>query len=180
LGGVEDKDVYPIRGQTILIRAPWIKFTREARSLDGGWTYVIPRASGNVILGGTNGTNDWYPHPRPEVTEDIIQRVLEMAPDIAPPGIVAQREPSIDDIRPLIIEGGCGLRPGRLGGVRLESTTLSSMNNVDVPVIFSYGHGSCGYHSSWGSATLALELLEDAWEGNYRSVLPEIIARFDG
>ena len=25
LGGVEDKDVYPVRGQVVIIRAPWIK-----------------------------------------------------------------------------------------------------------------------------------------------------------
>ena len=48
LGGVEDKDVYPIRGQTVLLRAPWIKFGRTQSSLDGLWTYIIPRRSGDV------------------------------------------------------------------------------------------------------------------------------------
>jgi glycine/D-amino acid oxidase-like deaminating enzyme len=48
LGGVEDKDVYPIRGQTVVIKAPWIKFGRTQSSLDGLWTYVIPRRSGEV------------------------------------------------------------------------------------------------------------------------------------
>jgi len=174
LGGVEDRDVHAIRGQTVLIRAPWVKFGKTASSLDGRWTYVIPRRSGNVILGGTKATDDWYPHPRPETTEEILQRVLEIAPEIAPPQIVAQRKPTIDDIRPLIIEEGCGLRPGRIGGIRLESVTLSGANGASVPVVFNYGHGGYGYQSSWGSVTLALELLEDAWKGNYRAVLPEI------
>ena len=62
-----------------------------------------------------------------------------MAPEIAPPEIVAQRKPSIDDIRHLIIEEGCGLRPGRIGGIRLESTTLSGANGASVPVVFNYG-----------------------------------------
>ena len=35
-------------------------------------------------------------------------------------------------------------------------------------------HGGYGYQSSWGSVTMALELLEDAWNGNYRAALPEI------
>lgn len=48
LGGVEDKDVYPIRGQTVLIRAPWIKFGRAISSKGGLWTYIIPRRSGDV------------------------------------------------------------------------------------------------------------------------------------
>lgn len=60
LGGVEDKDVYPVRGQTILIKAPWIKC---CMSLSGGaskiWTYIIPRRSGDVIIGGTYEANDW-------------------------------------------------------------------------------------------------------------------------
>lgn len=48
LGGVEDKDMYPIRGQTVLLRAPWIKFGRTMSSESGLWTYVIPRRSGDV------------------------------------------------------------------------------------------------------------------------------------
>ncbi|KAG6808550.1 hypothetical protein H0H92_003760 [Tricholoma furcatifolium] len=48
LGGVEDHDVYPIRGQTVLVRAPWVRFGRTMSSLDGTWTYVIPRKSGDV------------------------------------------------------------------------------------------------------------------------------------
>jgi D-amino-acid oxidase len=47
LGGVEDKDVYPIRGQTVLIRAPWIKFAL-ARTDKDSLTYIIPRKSGDV------------------------------------------------------------------------------------------------------------------------------------
>jgi glycine/D-amino acid oxidase-like deaminating enzyme len=61
LGGVEDHDVYPVRGQTVLIRAPWIQ---RCMSLSGGpdkiWTYIIPRRSGDVIIGGTYEANDWY------------------------------------------------------------------------------------------------------------------------
>ena len=51
LGGVEDKDVFPVRGQVVLVRAPWIKFGRTASHLrDGRWTYVIPRRSGDVSV----------------------------------------------------------------------------------------------------------------------------------
>ena len=51
LGGVEDKDVYPVRGQVVIIRAPWITFGRTASHLaDGLWTYIIPRRSGDVRL----------------------------------------------------------------------------------------------------------------------------------
>lgn len=48
LGGVEDKAVYPIRGQTVLLRAPWVRFGRTLIDTDGLRTYVIPRKSGDV------------------------------------------------------------------------------------------------------------------------------------
>jgi glycine/D-amino acid oxidase-like deaminating enzyme len=48
LGGVEDRDVHPIRGQTVLIRAPWIRFGKTTTSENGELTYIIPRRSGDV------------------------------------------------------------------------------------------------------------------------------------
>jgi D-amino-acid oxidase len=49
LGGVEDKDVFPVRGQVVLLRAPWIKFGRTAsHQAQGLWTYIVPRRSGDV------------------------------------------------------------------------------------------------------------------------------------
>jgi hypothetical protein len=42
--------VYPIRGQVVLIRAPWVRFGRTKSETDGTWTYIIPRRSGDVSL----------------------------------------------------------------------------------------------------------------------------------
>lgn len=58
LGGVEDGTVYPSRGQTVILRAPWV---RDGCSLENGdtWTYIIPRRSGDVIIGGIQGIDDW-------------------------------------------------------------------------------------------------------------------------
>ena len=50
LGGVEDRDVYPVRGQTVLVRAPWIKFGKTTTSKTGEVTYMIPRKGGDVRL----------------------------------------------------------------------------------------------------------------------------------
>lgn len=66
LAGVEDKNIYPTRGQIVRLRAPWCNsgFTRQIGSLGGGEsgarTYVIPRFDGQVVVGGTRGDNDWF------------------------------------------------------------------------------------------------------------------------
>lgn len=51
LGGIEDTAVHPVRGQTVLIRAPWVRFGRtETRDPSGAFTYIIPRRSSDVRL----------------------------------------------------------------------------------------------------------------------------------
>ena len=78
LGGIEDKDVYPVRGQTILLCAPWIKYGRTLSGADGSYIYMMPRCTGEVclssdpvqrgntqnhckqvIVGGIRVPNDW-------------------------------------------------------------------------------------------------------------------------
>ena len=58
LGGIEDRTVHPVRGQTVLVRAPWIRFGRTFEG-ENEWTYIIPRRSGDVIIGGTQAKDDW-------------------------------------------------------------------------------------------------------------------------
>ncbi|KAJ3981775.1 hypothetical protein F5890DRAFT_1533481 [Lentinula detonsa] len=169
LGGIEDKDVNPIRGQTVLLRAPWVHIMPTLRDLKDGFNppYVIPRKGGDVIVGGTFHFDDWYPLPRPEITERILSKGLKLCPDLAPPEVRAEREPTVDDLRPLILDVGVGFRPYRNGGVRvgvewMDSSPLKNQAKK-VPVVFNYGHGGNGYQASWGSAQIALEYLEGAF-----------------
>ncbi|KAF9457141.1 hypothetical protein BDZ94DRAFT_1326481 [Collybia nuda] len=164
LGGVEDKNMYPIRGQTVLLRAPWIRFGRTMSEDEKEiWTYVIPRRRGDVIVGGTKGVDDWYPVPRAETTRDILERALVMAPELAPPEIRATRKPTIDDLYSIIIEEGTGLRPARHGGIRLEVEWAELKNDEKkLPIVHNYGHAGSGFQASWGSASIALNLLEGA------------------
>ncbi|KAG1741529.1 uncharacterized protein EDB91DRAFT_1328892 [Suillus paluster] len=164
LGGVEDKDVFPIRGQTVLLRAPWVKFGRALNEANGTRTYTIPRSNGDVLCGGTRESNDWYPVTRPETTEDILVRILQLAPELAPPQTRIDRDPTVEDLRPIIIETGCGLRPGRKGGIRLEVEWLDVPTRGKVPVVHNYGHAGYGFLSSWGSADMVLDLLESAFK----------------
>lgn len=50
LGGVEDNRVYPLRGETVLLRAPWIRFGRSFEEKDETYTYVMSRKNGDVGL----------------------------------------------------------------------------------------------------------------------------------
>lgn len=123
-----------------------------------------------------------YPHPRPETTRDILRRALELVPELAPPGSRSEHEPTVDDLLPLVVEEGCGLRPARNGGIRLEMEwAKAARDSGRIPVVHNYGwavscsvhmiadrlhlcgrHGGYGYISSWGSASVALKLLEGA------------------
>ncbi|KAH9161402.1 hypothetical protein EDB89DRAFT_2080638 [Lactarius sanguifluus] len=165
LGGVDDKDVYPVRGQTVLLRAPWIEGGRSLVVESVAKTYIVPRRDGTVIVGGTKVANDWFPKARPETTINILERGLALYPELAPPSIRDEREPTVEDLKPLIIEEGCGLRPARKGGIRIQSEWIAvpgSESHV-VPIIHNYGHGGYGFQTSWGSALATLTLLEGAF-----------------
>ena len=55
-----------------------------------------------------------------------------------PPNVL---NPTEDDLRPLIIEVGCGLRPAREGGIRLEVEWVAAdKQGKKVPVVFNYGY----------------------------------------
>lgn len=80
-----------------------------------------------------------YPVPRPEVTEDILTRALQLTPELAPPQTRVDRDPTVEDLRSIIIEPGCGLRPGRKGGIRLEVEWFDVPARGKVPVVYNYG-----------------------------------------
>ncbi|KAF8699015.1 hypothetical protein AX14_001037 [Amanita brunnescens Koide BX004] len=164
LGGLEDKNLIPVKGQTVLIRAPWVQFGKSASDGRGMWTYVIPRRSGNVILGGVKHANSWDTKPTVEITRDILERTLNMCPEIAPPGVRKEREPTVDDIIPLIVEENVGFRPTNLvSNFRLEVELCEGTGRQpEIPIVYNYGHGGYGFIMSWGSASIVLELLEDA------------------
>ena len=68
LADVKDSGVHPLRGQVVVLNAPWCRAEGRtlqvgALSADGGEggerTYIIPRRSGQVVIGGTREANDW-------------------------------------------------------------------------------------------------------------------------
>ena len=98
-----------------------------------------------MILGGTKVANDWYPHPRPETTQAILERCLTLAPELTPPEVREQfaGHPehifTTKDLEPIIIETGCGLRPAHKDGIRLEMEVVQGDAGRKTIVVYNYG-----------------------------------------
>lgn len=124
-----------------------------------------------VIVGGIKVAHDFHPSPRPETTLDILNRALKLCPELVPSEAAPNDDnpdphPSlIDLVKPIIIEEGCGLRPAREGGIRLETQWVdvaAASELKHIPLVHNYGHSGSGFQSSWGSAYRAARLLEKA------------------
>ncbi|MCY4019041.1 MAG: FAD-dependent oxidoreductase [Chloroflexi bacterium] len=129
-----DPDVFPIRGQTLLVEAPQIR-SGTMRARDD--TYLFPRDDG-ILLGGIYQYNSWRPEVDGAQSRDILERC-------------SQIEPAVTDAA--IIRTAVGIRPGR-AAVRLEVEKRSD----EWTVIHNYGHGSIGFTLSWGCALEVLAL----------------------
>jgi D-amino-acid oxidase len=85
-----------------------------------------------------------YPRARTETTKAILERALKLHSSVfAPPEVLAERTPTLEDIQTRIVEEGCGLRPARKGGIRLGVEWVDypgeSAQKAQKPVIFNYG-----------------------------------------
>lgn len=153
LGGVEDQDMLPIRGQIVLVENEASSMYNVSGTDDGGdeISYAMTRAiGGGTILGGTYQKGDWNPHPDPEVTKRIIKRATALQPSLTNAG-------GRDAIK--VIRESVGLRPYRKTGVRL-GLDLSACGN-DTPVVHNYGHAGWGYQGSYGCAERVVELVAE-------------------
>jgi hypothetical protein len=151
LGGVEDKSVYPARGQIVLVRNDPKIMASVSGTDDGGdeATYIMHRAAGGgCILGGSFQENNWESQPDPSLAIRIMKRCVDLCPDLTGgKGIEALS----------IVRHGVGLRPLREAGPRVELEVIKG-----VPIVHQYGHGGFGYQSSYGSAMEAVRLVNNA------------------
>lgn len=132
-----DPQVYPIRGQTVVVSVPEIT---QAYMDDYTFTYIFPRTDG-VLIGGIAQPNNWSMDVDPAITEDIFTRCSAVDDRLKNAPIVHQF---------------VGLRPGR-GAVRLEPQRLSK----DRLCIHNYGHAGVGFTLSWGCATEVTQIAQE-------------------
>ncbi|EQB47575.1 FAD dependent oxidoreductase [Colletotrichum gloeosporioides Cg-14] len=152
LGGVEDKSMYPTRGQTVLVEQPiqplQRMYFRSPRRVDNDTTYVFQRPlAGGIVLGGCREDGNWDKNVDPELAKKIMERCCALAPELGRP----------EDLK--VIKHGVGLRPNRKGGPRIEAE-----KGGDGLVIHNYGASGAGYQASWGMAAHAVKIAQEQLE----------------
>lgn len=145
LSGVKDSNVYPTRGQVLVVHAPHIHENRM-RWGENYATYIIPRphSHGQLILGGFLQKDNWTSDCTLDQSKDIIKRTTELMPEI------------LD--KPLeIMATAAGLRPSRYGGTRIEVQHIEGKL-----LIHNYGAGGHGFQAGFGMAHRAVKLMVNA------------------
>ena len=137
---VNDNQMYPVRGQIIVVKAPWIKhafsYTKDNIVVD-----ILPRAD-DVLLGGTEDIGDWSEQVDPLISKGIMERCSKYFPGLATAPVVRE---------------AVGLRPGRKT-VRLEVDDTITKHST---VIHNYGHGGQGVTFFRGCVLDAVKLVEE-------------------
>jgi glycine/D-amino acid oxidase-like deaminating enzyme len=157
MGGVQDKNMYPARGQIVLVRNdPGIMATTSGTD-DGEdeAVYIMHRAAGGgCILGGCLQADRWDSAVDPNLAIRIMKRAIALTPKLVPEG---QGIEALD-----IIRHGVGLRPMRKGGIRTEKETIIGPDGNAIKVVHSIGHGGYGYQTSWGCAAAVVQLIDQS------------------
>jgi len=161
--GIEDPDVEPIRGQTVLIRAPNAKATISKLDDKANAVYIIPRPTGDVICGGCFQVGNWDLSPDYHLASRILENCYKLDSALSD-------GKGVDAIQ--IISHNVGLRPSRKGGAKLELEMVrlpltnplkplsAKQESREVPVVHCYGIGPAGYQTSWGMAEDVLNLVK--------------------
>ncbi|GAA5850851.1 hypothetical protein JCM3766R1_006130, partial [Sporobolomyces carnicolor] len=181
IAGVEDQDVRPIRGQTVLVKSDCVRCTMDSSDPESS-AYIIPRPGGEVICGGSYGVDNWDLSVSRSDATRILSHCLRLEPAISKDGTLQGIE---------ILRHNVGLRPSRSTGPRVESelvnlspSSSSSSSSVvgseirvtttnekdghrrrrqeEGVVVHAYGVGPAGYQQSYGIARDVVELVRDA------------------
>ena len=153
VGPDEAAKLYPIRGQTILVKGEAVRTrTYVGFADDEDIAYVVPRpGSGTTIIGGCKQTGDWEENADEKLNERILERVVKegMAEELR-----TGKDSSFE-----VVSYQVGWRPGRKGGPRVELEGQGGGKIDGVWVVHAYGHAGGGYQSSVGSAERVVDII---------------------
>lgn len=144
-----DKELEPVRGQVIRVKAPWIKeFIYYVCPDDKGRViYIFPNQN-TLVLGGTKQHDNHDQEVQIQDRDFILKATQKVYPSLENAQFVCD---------------WVGFRPVRKPGVRLEKELLDlgGTNKMKGIVIHNYGHGANGITLSWGCGEHVLELFEN-------------------
>ena len=136
---VQDPLLYPVRGDTVTVLAPWIKeFFLLTNDEEDYVMYVFPRST-DVLLGGSKLTNEWSKEISEETSSKIIRNCRSVVPSLT---------------NAAIVDYSVGLRPAR-SEIRLE------VDGENHSLIHCYGHGGQGIVTHWGCALEVTEIIRN-------------------
>jgi D-amino-acid oxidase len=122
----------------------------------GEYCYVIPRpAGGGTAIGGCK-YESWSTEPDLKLAARFMRRAIKVAPSLVPQGA------SVEALR--VIRHQVGWRPEREGGPRIEREVIPDDELGPLKVVHAYGTAGFGYQSSYGVATLAVDLVKSSLE----------------
>lgn len=139
---IPDPVMYPVKGQLVMVRAPWIKTFLYCDAEDP--TYFIPH-NDKIIIGGTREKGNYST----DVSKDVQDAILKRAGEILPQVKCAE-----------VIGNWSGLRPSR-DPLRLEKELLDVGGGKKLRVVHNYGHGANGITLSWGTSLDAAKLTKE-------------------
>jgi len=141
---MSDHQMVPIRGQTVIVRADWIKsfYTFDSN-------YIYPRYDGSVVLGGCKQYGNWSQQLNDFDRQAILAKCSQLLPELTEAEVIGEF---------------CGLRPHR-AEIRVERERIYSPDKENqhdwLNVIHNYGHGGNGFTYSYGTALHAVKLIDD-------------------
>lgn len=150
LDGINDGNVYPTRGQIVVVKAPHIQ-ENKMRWGDDYCTYIIKRpfSRDQLILGGFMQKNWHTMSTYAEQNASIFKRTTELLPKILEKN---PHGPKVEDLE--VIKVISGLRPSRHGGARIEKQHVEN----DKFLVHNYGASGYGYQAGLGMAYDAVNL----------------------
>eukprot|EP00111_Clytia_hemisphaerica_P017751 TCONS_00052509-protein len=139
-----DKSMFPVRGQVLKIKAPWIKqfVTYDVENQDP--MYILPNQE-FVVVGGTTQKGDYNAKISLTDRKEILDKATKFIPSLKNAKVVGE---------------WVGLRPAREKGPRIEIENFTLSNNRNLKVIHNYGHGGCGMTIHWGCANHVAKLFD--------------------
>ncbi|KAK1831882.1 D-amino-acid oxidase [Podospora conica] len=152
LGGVGDDKVVVDRTYTVLVKSTF-EGSLVRRGAGGRYTYVFGRGDGTAVVGGVSEGVGGEVRGLEEVRRELMRRANEELPEYFPSG----DHKDYDIVRDLV-----GVRPMRIGGVRVEKEVVGGMK-----VVHAYGTTIGGYIFSFGLAREVARLVDEfVFEGS--------------